>query len=240
MNDTPNENDSQNAPRPPVETIIIRDDDPPPPPLHTVESEADQQTRARLMQEAADASERAGAGIVAAFEKAHWMDKIFTRIRKTLSSPDADHLEDDAAALIHAVEEQARTQGPEAIALAFDCLSLGVKFGRVRDTREIVAETLKEQAEVERKEKEEADKRRQERRAQNNLPKWGEDELRFYDAKIQDLIRAGKSNRQIADDIPAWAKGNRNLNPYRIPSNSTLQQWAAIMRGAKNKPKRTH
>lgn len=183
---------------------------------------------------------RADAEMTGAFEKAHWMHKIFTRIRKTLSNRDADHLEDDAAALIHAVEEQARTQDPKVIALAFDCLSLGVKLGRVRDTREIVEEILKEQAEVERKKKEKAERRRQERRAQNNLPKWGEDELRFYDAKIQDLIRAGKSNRQIANDIPAWAKDNPNLNTYRIPSNSTLQQWAAIMRGAKNKRKRTH
>lgn len=205
-----------------------------------VESDADQQTRARLMQEAADANERAGAGIVTAFEKAHWMDKIFTRIRKTLSSPEADHLEDDAAALIHAVEEQARTQGPEVIAFAFDCLSLGVKLGRVRDTREVVEETLKEKAELERKAKEEAERQRLERRAQNNLPKWGEDELRIYDAKIQDLIRAGKSNRQIADEIPAWAKDNRNLNPYRIPSNSTLQQWAAILKDTKKKRKRTY
>jgi len=41
-NNIPNENDAQIAPRPPVETIIIRNDDPPPPPIHTVESEADQ------------------------------------------------------------------------------------------------------------------------------------------------------------------------------------------------------
>ena len=242
-NDTPtNKQNGDDAPLFHARTFpavyLTPGDHPPAPPM--VESEADQQTRARLMQEAADASERAVAGIVAAFEKAHWMDKIFTRIRKTLSSPDADHLEDDAAALIHAVEEQARTQGPEAIALAFDCLSLGVKFGRVRDTREIVAETLKEQTEVERKEKEEADKRRQERRAQNNLPKWGEDELRRYDAKILDLIRAGYSDRKIMKDIPAWAKGNRYLNPFRIPSPSSLRDWAAIMRGTKKKRKRTH
>ncbi len=179
-------------------------------------------------------------GMAQAFAKAHWMDKIFTRIRKTLSSPDADHLEDDSAALIHAVEEQARTQGPEAIALAFDCLSLGVKLGRVRDTREIVEETLNEKAEAERKAKEEAERKRLERHAKNNLPKWGEDERRFYDAKIQDLIREGMSNREIAKAIPTWAEGNPNVNGCRIPGDSALQTWAAKLREKKKRRNRAH
>ena len=212
--------------------------DPPAPPMQMTDEQ--QKTLDKIKADAAAAHERAGAGIEAAFEKAHWLDKIFTRIQKTLSRPDADHLEDDAVAMIHAVQEQAKTQGPEAIALAFDCLSLGVKLGRVRDTREIVEETLNEKAEAERKAKEEAERKRLERHAKNNLPKWGEDERRFYDAKIQDLIREGMSNREIAKAIPTWAEGNPNVNGCRIPGDSALQTWAAKLREKKKRRNRAH
>jgi hypothetical protein len=110
----------------------------------------------------------------------------------------------------------------------------------VRDTREIVEETLNEKAEAERKAKEEAERKRLERHAENNLPKWREEERRFYDAKILDLIREGMTNRQIAGSIPAWAKDNPNVKEYRIPSDSTLQIWAAIMRDKRKRRKRAH
>ena len=194
----------------------------------------------KMKADAAAADERAGKRIEAAFEKARWMDKIFARILKTLSRPEADHLEDDAAAMIHAVQEQAKTQGPEAIALAFDCLSLGVKLGRVRNTRETVEQTLKEMTEIERKAKEKAERERLERRAKNNLPKWGEEERRIYDAKILALISAGMSDRQIAEAIPTWAEKNTNVNGCRIPGDSALQKWAATMRDKKKRRKRAH
>ena len=175
-----------------------------------------------------------------ALRKHHWMDKIFTRINKTLKSQDADHLEDDAATMIQQIQEQAKTQGPEAIALAFDCLSLGVKLGRVRDTREVVEDVLRKKAKAEQKAKAEAERKRLERHAKNTGPKWREDERRFYDAKILDLIRAGKSNRKIADEIPLWAERNSNVNEYRIPGYSVLQVWAAALREKKKRRKRAH
>ena len=242
-NDTPtNKQNGDDAPLFPARTFpavyLTPGDHPPAPPMQLTEEQ--QKTLDKIKADAAAADERAGKNIEAAFEKARWMDRIFTRIKKTLSRPEADHLEDDAAAMIHAVQEQAKTQGPEAIALAFDCLSLGVKLGRVRDTREIVEETLNEKAEAERKAKEEAERKRLERHAKNNLPKWGEEERRIYDAKILELIGEGLSNRQIADAIPAWAEGNSNVNKCRIPGNSALQTWAAKLRDKKNRRKRTH
>ena len=213
-------------------------DHPPAPPMQLTEEQ--QKTLDKIKADAAAAHERAGAGIETAFHKKYWMDKIFARILKTLSRPEADHLEDDAATMIHAVKEQAKTQGPEAIALAFDCLSLGVKLGRVQDTRETVEKTLKEKAELDRKAKEKAERERLERRAKNNLPKWGEEERRIYDAKILALIGVGLSDRKIARAIPTWAEKNINVNGCRIPGDSALQKWAASMRDKRERRKRAH
>lgn len=103
-----------------------------------------------------------------------------------------------------------------------------------------VEKVIREKEKADRRKREEDEKRRAERRAENNLPKWREEERRFYDAKILDLIREGMTNRQIAGSIPAWAKDNPNVKEYRIPSDSTLQIWAAIMRGKRKRRKRAH
>ena len=242
-NDTPtNKQNGDDAPLFPARTFpavyLTPGDHPPSPPMQLTEEQ--QKTLDKIKADAAAAHERAEAGIETAFHKKYWMDKIFARILKTLSRPEADHLEDDAAAMIHAVQEQAKTQSPEAIALAFDCLSLGVKLGRVPDMREIVDEVMDKKAEAERKEKEEAERKRLERRAKNNLPKWGEEERRIYDAKIFTLIGMGFSDRKIARAIPTWAEKNKNVNGCRIPGDSALQKWAAIMRDKRERRKRAH
>ncbi len=139
MNDTPNENDSQNAPRPPVETIIIRDDDPPPPPLHTVESEADQQTRARLMQEAADAEERCKQAVVAAYdqakERAIEMNRALVRLVEMLKSKDKAHLAESVDRFLLRLKD-----GEGGEPLVFDALLLGAELGADTDTGNMLSD----------------------------------------------------------------------------------------------------
>ena len=148
MNDTPNENDSQNAPRPPVETIIIRDDDPPPPPLHTVESEADQQTRARLMQEAADAEERCKQAVVAAYdhakERAIEINRALVRLVEMLKSKDKAHLAESVDGFLLRLKD-----GDGGEPLVFDALLLGAELGADTDTGNLLRQILANQAKTE-------------------------------------------------------------------------------------------
>ncbi len=123
-NDTPtNKQNGDDAPLFPARTfpaVYLTPGDPPAPPM--VESEADQQTRARLMQEAADASERAGAGIVAAFEKVEELRGLFVRFSEMAATPK------ERAEIDRFLESMRR--GESGLGLAYDALLLGAKFGR--------------------------------------------------------------------------------------------------------------
>ena len=143
-NDSPNENDAQNAPRPPIETIIIRDDDPPPPPIHTVESEADQQTRARLMQEAADAEERCKQAVVAAYdqakERAIEINRALVRLVEMLKSKDKAHLAESVDGFLLRLKD-----GDGGEPLVFDALLLGAELGADTDTGNMLRQLATEQ-----------------------------------------------------------------------------------------------
>lgn len=102
----------------------------------------------------------------------------------------------------------------------------------------VAVAVLREQDKASLLKREEEKKQREQRRAKDTRPRWGAEEQRLYDGKISDLIGAGKTNRQIADEIPKWAEGNSNLRPFKTPSNSALQKWAAILRGKRKKRKR--
>jgi len=123
-NDTPtNKQNGDDAPLFPARTfpaVYLTPGDPPAPPM--VESDADQQTRARLMQEAAAAHERAGAGIEAAFEKAAELDKLFVRFSEMAATPK------ERTEIDRFLESMRR--GESGLGLAYDALLLGAKFGR--------------------------------------------------------------------------------------------------------------
>ena len=120
---TTNKQNGDDAPLFPARTfpaVYLTPGDPPAPPM--VESDADQQTRARLMQEAAAANERAGAGIEAAFEKAAELDKLFVRFSEMAATPK------ERTEIDRFLESMRR--GESGLGLAYDALLLGAKFGR--------------------------------------------------------------------------------------------------------------
>ena len=120
---TTNKQNGDDAPLFPARTfpaVYLTPGDPPAPPM--VESDADQQTRARLMQEAAAANERAGAGIEAAFEKAAELDKLFVRFSEMAATPK------ERAEIDRFLESMRR--GESGLGLAYDALLLGAKCGR--------------------------------------------------------------------------------------------------------------
>ena len=73
------------------------------------------------------------------------------------------------------------------------------------------------------------------RKQKDVRPRWGKDERGCYEVKIQSLISDGESNREIAKLIPTWAEANAKLKPYKMPSASTIQKWAAMVRGKKRR-----
>ena len=139
MNENDTTNDTPNDPRLPVETIIIRDDDPPPPPLHTVEGEADQQTRARLMQEAAEAEERCKQAVVAAYdqakERAIEINRALVRLVEMLKSKDKAHLAESVDGFLLRLSQE---EGGDVLAL--DAFLLGAELGTDSETNKLLSD----------------------------------------------------------------------------------------------------
>ena len=139
MNENDTTNDTQNAPRPPVETIIIREDTPPPPPLHTVEGEADQQTRARLMQEAAEAEERCKQAVIAAYdqarERAVEINRALVRLVEMLKSKDKAHLAESVDGFLLRLSQE---EGGDVLAL--DAFLLGAELGADSETNKLLSD----------------------------------------------------------------------------------------------------
>lgn len=128
-NDTPNENDAQKNPtateKPlfPARTfpaVYLLPGDPPTPPMQMTEEQ--QRTLDKIKADAAAASERAGAGIEAAFEKAAELDKLFVRFSEMAATPK------ERTEIDRFLESMRR--GETGLGLAYDALLLGARFGR--------------------------------------------------------------------------------------------------------------
>lgn len=111
--------------------VYLTPGDPPAPPM--VESEADQQTRARLMQEAAEAEERSKQGVIAAYDQARdravEINRALVRLVEMLKSKDKAHLAESVDSFLLRLKD-----GDGGEPLVFDALLLGAELGADSDT----------------------------------------------------------------------------------------------------------
>lgn len=140
-NDTPtNKQNGDDAPLFPARTfpaVHLAPGDPPAPP--SVESDADQQTRARLMQEAAEAEERSKQGVIAAYdqarERAVEINRALVRLVEMLKSKDKAHLAESVDSFLLRLKD-----GDGGEPLVFDALLLGAELGADSDTQKTLRE----------------------------------------------------------------------------------------------------
>ncbi|HOE36626.1 MAG TPA: hypothetical protein PLT12_03840 [Kiritimatiellia bacterium] len=145
-NDTPtNKQNGDDAPLFPARTfpaVYLTPGDPPAPPM--VESEADQQTRARLMQEAAEAEERSKQGVIAAYdqarERAVEINRALVRLVEMLKSKDKAHLAESVDSFLLRLKD-----GDGGEPLVFDALLLGAELGADTDTANMLRQLIIEQ-----------------------------------------------------------------------------------------------
>jgi len=145
-NDTPtNKQNGDDAPLFPARTfpaVYLTPGDPPAPPM--VESEADQQTRARLMQEAAEAEERSKQGVIAAYdqarERAVEINRALVRLVEMLKSKDKAHLAESVDSFLLRLKD-----GDGGEPLVFDALLLGAELGADTDTGNMLRQILANQ-----------------------------------------------------------------------------------------------
>ena len=145
-NDTPtNKQTADDAPLFPARTfpaVYLAPGDPPAPPM--VESDADQQTRARLMQEAADAEERSKQGVIAAYdqarERAVEINRALVRLVEMLKSKDKAHLAESVDSFLLRLKD-----GDGGEPLVFDALLLGAELGADTDTSRMMRQIADDQ-----------------------------------------------------------------------------------------------
>lgn len=122
--------------------VYLTPGDPPAPPM--VESEADQQTRARLMQEAAEAEERSKQGVIAAYDQARdravEINRALVRLVEMLKSKDKAHLAESVDSFLLRLKD-----GDGGEPLVFDALLLGAELGADTDTANLLRQILANQ-----------------------------------------------------------------------------------------------
>lgn len=140
-----NKQTADDAPLFPARTfpaVHLAPGDPPAPP--SVESDADQQTRARLMQEAAEAEERSKQGVIAAYdqarERAVEINRALVRLVEMLKSKDKAHLAESVDSFLLRLKD-----GDGGEPLVFDALLLGAELGADTDTSRMMRQIADDQ-----------------------------------------------------------------------------------------------
>lgn len=135
-----NKQTADDAPLFPARTfpaVHLAPGDPPAPPM--VESEADQQTRARLMQEAAEAEERSKQGVIAAYDQARdravEINRALVRLVEMLKSKDKAHLAESVDSFLLRLKD-----GDGGEPLVFDALLLGAELGADSETNKLLSD----------------------------------------------------------------------------------------------------